>query len=308
MDRKVGEEKKESGENVEEEVNTSYKKETKDRDKSGEEDDSGKSDELAAQEGLVEVDEELEAFPAEIIEALEKRGFNFESKYTEKELLKNLDEAGYGDLRFVLLESGPRLIMPSKQHNTLTRDCVDEFQSSHSWGKCYESHKIYLSNGRTRDPDVSFWGLHRCFRNRSGKLKLLDDSAIPDVIIQFSWRNTFKYEEKAIDDMMNCGLEHEDGPPSTSFPRLGYLIKAVFGPMEDDRQDVIGVEVYRLPHGTTIAQALDRTDAAAQYWMWTPGDAEMQITVTPEDVGTPRSVGMDDFVIPVSTIFDLMNR
>jgi hypothetical protein len=319
MERTVGEERKESGENGEGEVNTLYEMEAENRGKSGE------NDELVVEEEeeLIEEDEELQEFPAEIVKAFEEKGFNFESICTEKEFLYKLDAAGYGDIRYVLLESGqPRLIVPSCEH------CTVNFQRQrYSWAMCGAPHRIYLDNGRGRDPDVSFWGLHRCSTDTHGGLDLRNSSAIPDVIIQFSWRNTLMYETNAIDDMMNHGLEHDDGPPSTSLPRLGYLIKARFAKKgkrkADGKYNVIGVDVYRLPHGTTIAQARDPNDSAAQYWRWSPGDDEIRITVAPEDVGMPqsltsRSVGAashllgveynDDFILRASEIYGLMNR
>lgn len=55
---------------------------------------------------------------------------------------------------------------------------------------------------------MSYWGYPRCDPN--GKEPLLGDS-IPDVVVQFSWQYRMWYEEKALDDKMNLGLENEKG-------------------------------------------------------------------------------------------------
>ena len=117
--------------------------------------------------------------------------------------------------------------------------------------------------------------------------------AIPDVVIQFSWKNKKTYEEGAIDDMMNKGLEVDGGALSTIRPRLGYLIKVRFskkrtlaGAMKDSKtQDMEGLDIYRLSHGTTIADACDANNANAEHWRYFPCGPEVFISITPQDLG-----------------------
>jgi hypothetical protein len=102
--------------------------------------------------------------------------------------------------------------------------------------------------------------------------------------------HTLKYEKQAIDDIMNQGLENEGEPLSMDLPRLGYLIMMRFsrnGKLLT--QDLEGVDIYRLPHGTTIQQALDPNDPSARHWHYKPGDPEVLISIRREDLGIPQS-------------------
>ena len=45
-------------------------------------------------------------------------------------------------------------------------------------------------------------------------MKPYDSGAMPDVVIQFSWKNSSSRKDDAIDDMMNRALETERGSPS----------------------------------------------------------------------------------------------
>ena len=71
------------------------------------------------------------------------------------------------------------------------------------------------------------------------------------------------YKEKALNDMMTKGLEQEGGTLSTTRPTVGYLIKVRFskkrmlaGAIKGDKtQDMLGLDIYRLSHGTTVADA-----------------------------------------------------
>lgn len=87
---------------------------------------------------------------------------------------------------------------------------------------------IFFWSFLSREPDLSYWGYPRCSKKRSGSLTPTDDGSIPDVIVQFSWKNQKKYEKEAINDMMTKGLEHDNGALSTYRPTLGYLIKVRF--------------------------------------------------------------------------------
>jgi hypothetical protein len=170
-------------------------------------------------------DEELGDLPPEI-ELLVGGGRVYKS---EDELQEALVAAGVGDLPVVLVDGGkPRLVMPSDQHNMFTSVYVAQFNKKRGdWGFCTGTHKIHLANGKSRDPNMSYWGYPRCRRIPDGIVAPAGGS-IPDVIIQFSWQNRKTYEVEAIDEMMNQGLEKDHGPLSTTRPRLGYLIKVRF--------------------------------------------------------------------------------
>jgi hypothetical protein len=134
-----------------------------------------------------EDDEELGDLPPEIA-AITIGSQRFQ---TEEQLEKALEQAGFGDLRVVLVDGKPRLVMPSDQRNAVTDYFVENFSrwGKHEWGRCSATHKIHLPNGRSREPDLSYWGYPRCAKNWLGDLVPVFGS-VPDVIIQFSWRNS----------------------------------------------------------------------------------------------------------------------
>lgn len=265
MDLNLGEEKKDA------------------REETGETGDTGK--EGGATEDS-DVDEELVDLPAEIAARLRDRSFR-----SEQELQSALAEIGVGDLPVVLVDGNPRLVMPSDQHNEFTTKYVVNFtKAKGNWGLCSGTHKIHLSNGKSRDPDLSFWGYPRC--NPSLE-EPKNPGSIPDVVIQFSWQNKKWYEEDAINDMMNRGLEEDHGSPSTTRPALGYLIevrfskkRALAGAIKGSKtQDMEGLDIYSLSHGTTIADALDPNNANAEHWQYTRGSPEVLITIAPRHLG-----------------------
>jgi hypothetical protein len=118
-------------------------------------------------------------------------------------------------------------------------------------------------------------------------------SAIPYVVIQFSWKNETEYEEDAIDDMMNRALEEDHGVLSKTRPTLGYLIKVKFssgdhckGQGKVRKHKICkALNIYRLPHGTTIADARDPNNPNASHYCYFPGGPEYLITITPGDLG-----------------------
>jgi hypothetical protein len=266
MDSKLEEEKKESAEKMK-----------------GDEDcgsrDGDEDEEFERNDELVDLPEELS----------DLRNKRFE---TERELQDVLDKRRFGDLRVVLLNDGTaRQFMPGKQHNRFTDFYVFDFlQRRPRWGHCSATHKIHLTNGRSRDPDISYWGYPRCDKHPyTGDPCLYDNKKdpIPDVVIQFSWGNDWKYEKQAFSDLMNEGLEHDDGPLSTDRPRLGYLIKGKRSKKKTvagkTTRDVLGFDIYRLLHGTTVDQA--------EHWIYKPGDPEVFVSIRPEDLGIPPTLG-----------------
>lgn len=262
-----------------------------------------------------EDDEELGDLPPEVAEKIGKDLF-FES---EEELEAALTKAGFGDLPVVVLEGKPRLIMPSDQHNEFTSIYAWNFFSwaRNRWGLASATHKIHLQGGRSRDPDLSFWGYPRCIRDDIGNLRPIAGS-IPDAIIQFSWKNTKKYEENAINDMMNLALERRRGDLSTTRPTVGYLIKVRFSRkrklqgaiMGSQTQDMAGLDIHRLTHGTTIADARDPNNPHAQHWQFEPGGEEVSITITPQELGISGGWAWlcGEYKIKASVIFGEIDR
>lgn len=260
-------------------------------------------------------DEELVDLPEEILEELGKDR-SFES---EKDLQKALNEIGYYDLRVVLVDKKPRQVMPGPQHDSFTGHFTNDFcvWARNKWGTCYGTSKIQLQNGASRDPDLSYWGYHKCTKVDSNTIEPIDHAGrpIPDVVVQFSWKNTWKYERGAINDMMNQGLESYGENRSRNCPRLGYLIKMRFskkrrldGGMKT--QDVIGLDIYRLTHDTTVADALDPNNNAAEKWEYTPGGPDVLITIKPQDLGITGVWALlcGTYTIEASKLFQRMLR
>jgi len=144
------------------------------------------------------------------------------------------------------------------------------------------------------------------------------DRSIPDVVINFSWKNPRSYEEEAIDDMMNRGLEQRNGTLSTDLPRLGYLIKVRFSkkrPLPNaiikgsKTQDMEGLDIYRLTHGTTIADACDPNNSMADHWRYFDGGPDVFITIKPQDLGITGvwAVVCGEYKIKASDIFYELN-
>jgi hypothetical protein len=158
--------------------------------------------------------EELVDLPPEITKLLGE-GDRYRVYTSEEELQRVLEKAGVGDLRVVLVEGKPRLVVPSHQHNAFTTVYANAFtywsnsdvKRCGQWGVCSATHRIDLPQGRSRDPDLSYWGYPHCIKRDDGSLKPTTSGSIPDVVIQFSWKNTYVYEVAAINDMMNRGLE-----------------------------------------------------------------------------------------------------
>ena len=301
MDRLIGEEKKEGAE----EIGSNGEEISGDGNEEEDDDDAAK-----------DVVEELEDLPPEIADKIGKERC-FES---EEELQSALEEAGVGDLPVVLIEGKPRLVMPSDHHNEFTGRYNEDFLlgwAKNRWGTSRATHKIHLSNGRSRDPDLSFWGYPRCVRDHKGRLRPVPGS-VPDVIIQFSWQNKAQYEEDAINDMMNRALDEDHGSMSAILPTLGYLIKVRFsrkrtlpGAIKGSKtQDMEGLDIYRLSHGTTVADARDPNNSNAQHWRYVPGGQEVVIAITPQELGITGvwSWLCGEYKIKASIIFDEMQQ
>lgn len=260
-------------------------------------------------------DIELEELSPEILELL-----GGDRRYkSDDEFREALDKAGLGDLRIVLVKGRPYKVMPSGQHNQFTTRHAADFNRwawkfSGTWGVCSATSKIFLSNGYSRDPDLSFWGYPRCDPSCAEPIV---ENSIPDVVIQFSWKNKMYYEENALDDMMTLGLEEEKGSLSARRPNVGYLIKVRFSKKRklagarkgDKTQDMAGLDIYRLVHGTTLANARDPNNNDATFMQYTPGGQDVLIVIKPEDLGITgfSSLLCGNYTLKASEIFARMD-
>ena len=236
---------------------------------------------------------------------------------TEEELHDFMNQVGIADFRIILVGEALYVRMPTDQHNKFTSSIVAKFMRRHGdLGYATATHNIHLSTtNKHREPDVSFFGSPRCVQDADGDLVPYDDGAVPDVVIQFSWRNKRGYEEEAMDEMMNDAAEVERGPASATCPRVGYLIKVRFKKKRtlanalkgSKTQDVGGLDIYRLPHGTTIEDAISARDGASKF-TYIPGGPDYTISISPQDLGlTSTPVAWNGFEIQASRIFDDMD-
>jgi hypothetical protein len=120
--------------------------------------------------------------------------------------------------------------------------------------------------------------------------------------------------------MMNRSLEVDGGPLSTIRPSVGYLIRAKFSkkrPLEgaikgSKTQDLTGLDIYRLPHGTTIMDAKNATNGAEK-WTYSPDSQtdsqDRNIIITPAELGITGiwALVCGGYRIPVSQIYEQMN-
>jgi hypothetical protein len=169
---------------------------------------------------------------------------------------------------------------------------------------------------------LSYWGYPRCKTDKDGDLVPAVFGSVPDVIIQFSWRNSKKYETKAIDDMMTKALESRFGAVSTARPTLGYLFKVKFAneaaptikrqtPTPKIQGTMGGLHIYRLPHDTrTAADALSNTtnNGGASVHYYEPGGPEDDclITIIPADLritGFWQSWRCGNYTLKASDVF-----
>jgi hypothetical protein len=136
------------------------------------------------------------------------------------------------------------------------------------------------------------------------------EDSIPDVIVQFSWKNKMGFEEQALDDIMT----KEGGSLSMTRPRVGYLIKVKFSKKrtlagDKKTQDMEGLDIYRLSHGTTVADARDPTNSSVELMHYTPGGPEIFIVIKAKDLGITGLFALlcGDYVIKASKIYSEMD-
>jgi hypothetical protein len=99
---------------------------------------------------------------------------------------------------------------------------------------------------------------------------------------------------------------------------VGYLIKARFskrrkrdkGTIGRRRtRDLVGLDIYRLAHGTTVADALDPANERAEFAQYTRGGKDVDVVITPEDLGIAplgwfAAWRLGSYVLKASRIFE----
>jgi hypothetical protein len=113
-------------------------------------------------------------------------------------------------------------------------------------------------------------------------------------------------------------LEKYHGALSTTCPTLGYLVKVRFSRKRtlveaikgSKIQDIVGLDIYRLPHGTTIADAHNVNNPDAEMWHYTPGGPEIFIVVAPQDLGITGIMAWlcGEYRIKASKLFQNMQK
>jgi hypothetical protein len=234
---------------------------------------------------------ELEELPDEL-ESL--RGQIFQN---QDELLKAIDDLGFGDLSVILNDDGKAyLFMPGDKHDRAIALIAYNFTEwAANWkGRAADCCNIVINQTKPivpmvplpthmfsrRRPDVSFWGDHKCKRSKRNKLLPKPasppngDYVNPDFVIQFSSTTPLSYETYALNDMMNRSESFGTDTP----PCMGYLIKVRVG---------AGFDVYKVPQGTSVDDAKNNMNGA-QHIVYNVGQADVVIKITPSDLGIPH--------------------
>lgn len=75
-------------------------------------------------------------------------------------------------------------------------------------------------------------------------------------------------------------------------------------------QDIVGLDIYRLPHGTTIADAHNVKNPNAEMWHYTPGGPEIFILIAPQDLGITGIMAWlcGEYRIQASELFQNMQK
>ena len=118
---------------------------------------------------------------------------------------------------------------------------------------------------------------------------------------------------------MTCALEKERGTPSLDCPRVGYLIKVKFSkkrPLShaltgSKTQDLEGLDVYRLPRGATIENAIQGVRGASKWTYFPTSGSDSEIHIRPCDLGITSfwsRLLWGGYRIKLSDLFNEMNR
>lgn len=269
------------------------------------------------------------------LRGLKDRTFEF-----EEELEAELVSRGFEDIPVILDPSTgkARLRMTTGAHDKVTNRYVKKFemiwqgQATAVDGTtnvfiqpAAQGRKIYA-----RKPDIAFWGPDKIVTIMEDGVQITEPKDLtvplrrhksrdqvervnPDVVFQFSWMNADAYEEQAIDDMMNRAVVTPTATgnpnPNNSAPRLGYLLKVRLSSkrLGDDRKKLSRMDVYRIPRGATVQDAIAGSNGATKE-TYIPGGNDVVMTVTAQDLGIP--VGQPappNFTISAQVIFNSLS-
>ena len=270
-----------------------------------------------ADDEMSDTDDELVELPEEVLRDLgEDRIFE-----SPGDLDDALMEIWYRP--FVWVDGKPRRPLPSRVLSWPLEYYPRDFEYNWSyskWGYSQFRKLIFLQDARWCYADIAIRGHPRCsykcshicreFRIKPSNWSF---SPIPDAVVQFVWKKRRAYKIQAINDMMNRGLEVERGQPSKNLPRVGYLIEARFSKKRkrDGRRVTKGLDIYRLTHGTTVADACDRNNPNAQHLRYVSGGPEVFITIKAEELGITGFGAWlcGDYTMKASKLFqDLTDR
>ncbi|KAL3915226.1 MAG: hypothetical protein SGILL_005747 [Bacillariaceae sp.] len=268
--------------------------------------------------------------PTELV-GLKDRTFEF-----EEELEAELVSRGFEDIPVILDPSTgkARLRVTTGAHDKVTNRYVKKFEMI--WqGRATAvdgTTNVFIqpaAQGReiyARKPDIAFWGPDKVVTILEDGVQITEPKDMtvplkrhksrdqvervnPDVVFQFSWTDSDAYEEKAIDDMMNRAVVTPTGNPNNSAPRLGYLLKVRLSSkrLADDRRKLSRMDVYRIPRGTTVQDAIAGRNGATKE-TFTPGGNDVVMTVTAQDLGVPiGQPAPPNFTISAQAIFNSLS-
>ena len=211
--------------------------------------------------------------------------------------LKNLK---LSDERIVLGDDGKAYYyMPGDEHNEATRLIVRKFclWARDVKGIAGQNTNVKLGprlagappprkrrKPKTRLPDIALWGQSKCELDNDGKvlgvLRVSSASTQPDVFphvdIQVGMFNDEDYEVDAINDLATRAVAGQGEQP-----RLGVLIKL----REANPPGVqAGFDIYYLPNGTYMMDALNGTNGA-RHAVYNHTGPDVLVTITEADLG-----------------------
>ena len=265
------------------------------------------------------------------LRGLKDRTFEF-----EEELEAELVSRGFEDIPVILDPSNgkARLRITTGAHDLVTNMYVKKFEKI--WdGQATAvdgSTNVFIqpaAHGRkiyARKPDIAFWGPDKIvtITEDGVQITLPKNLAVPlkrhksrdqvarvnpDVVFQFSWTNADAYEEEAINDMMNRAVVTPTTDPNNSAPRLGYLLKVRLSSkrLGDDRKKLLRMDIYRIPRGATVQDAIAGQNGATKQ-TYTPEGNDVVMTFTAQDLGIPiGQPAPPNFTVSAKKIFNSLS-
>ena len=267
---------------------------------------------------------------------IELRGLKDKTFEFEEELEAELVSRGFEDIPVILDPSTgkARLRTPTGAHNLVTNRYVKIFERM--WGgqatAVDGTTNVFIqpeAPGRkiyARKPDIAFWGPDKIVTIVEDDVEITEPRDLaeplmrhngrdqvervnPDVVFQFSWSNADKYEEAVINDMMNRAVVSPTTNPNNSAPRLGYLLKVHLSSkrLEDGRKKLLRMDIYRIPRGATVQDAIAGQNGATKQ-TYTPEGNDAVMTITAQDLGIPiGQPAPPNFTISAEAIFNSLS-